>query len=152
MAILIDTNIIIELVRDGGENVSNYINPKNDLIYISYVTLAEIQSFAVKLNWGGVKLVKLQNLLDSIKIIGIEEPAILNAYVEIDTFSQGDNKAIPSKLSQNMGKNDLWIAATASVLDITLITTDKDFDHLNGVFLNVIFISKSTIGVLKAQI
>ena len=50
MAILIDTNIIIELVRDGGENVSNYINPKNDLIYISYVTLAEIQSFAVKLN------------------------------------------------------------------------------------------------------
>ena len=39
-----------------------------------------------------------------------------------------------------MGKNDLWIAAAASVYDLTLITTDKDFDHLNGVFLDVIYV------------
>lgn len=150
MPIFIDTNIIIDLVRDGGENLSTYINPKKEAVYISYVTLAEVQSFAVKLEWGAPKLVKLQNLLDSMEIIGIEQPAILNAYVEIDTFSQGKNKAIPSKLSQNMGKNDLWIAATASVLDITLITTDKDFDHLDGIFLDVLFIPKTLITVLKS--
>ena len=39
-----------------------------------------------------------------------------------------------------MGKNDIWIAATASVLDATLLTTDKDFDHLNNEFLNVIWL------------
>jgi tRNA(fMet)-specific endonuclease VapC len=36
-----------------------------------------------------------------------------------------------------MGKNDLWIAATASVLSATLLTTDKDFDHLKDVFLSL---------------
>lgn len=33
--------------------------------------------------------------------------------------------------ARNMGKNDLWIAATASALDLTLLTTDRDFDHLH---------------------
>jgi predicted nucleic acid-binding protein len=42
--------------------------------------------------------------------------------------------------SRNMGKNDIWIAATASVLNATLVTTDADFDHLNGVFLTVAYI------------
>lgn len=36
-----------------------------------------------------------------------------------------------------MGKNDIWIASTASILDFSLITTDGDFDHLNKVFLTV---------------
>lgn len=39
-----------------------------------------------------------------------------------------------------MGDNDLWIAATASVTNTPLITTDKDFEHLNGVFLELIWI------------
>lgn len=33
--------------------------------------------------------------------------------------------------SRNMGKNDLWVAATTLVTNATLITTDGDFDHLN---------------------
>ena len=38
-----------------------------------------------------------------------------------------------------MGKNDLWIAATAASINATLVTSDKDFGHLDGVFLNVIY-------------
>lgn len=29
-----------------------------------------------------------------------------------------------------MGKNDLWIAATAVAADAFLLTTEKDFDYL----------------------
>ncbi|MDN5203316.1 hypothetical protein QQ008_18155 [Fulvivirgaceae bacterium BMA10] len=39
--------------------------------------------------------------------------------------------------AKNMGKNDLWIAATAFVAKAELITMDGDFDHLNGEFLTV---------------
>ena len=39
-----------------------------------------------------------------------------------------------------MGKNDIWIAATASVYDLTLITTDKDFNHLKGEYINLEYI------------
>jgi predicted nucleic acid-binding protein len=48
-----------------------------------------------------------------------------------------------STSARKMGKNDLWIAATASLLNASLITTDADFDHLNDVFLNVIKIPVS---------
>ena len=40
--------------------------------------------------------------------------------------------------SRNMGKNDLWIAATAAVTQSKLLTTDGDFDHLNGSFIDLI--------------
>lgn len=33
-----------------------------------------------------------------------------------------------------MGKNDLWIASTAALLSLKLVTTDADFDHLNHIF------------------
>jgi predicted nucleic acid-binding protein len=36
-----------------------------------------------------------------------------------------------------MGKNDLWIAATAHAMDAMLLTTDGDFDHLHNVFFEV---------------
>ncbi len=36
-----------------------------------------------------------------------------------------------------MGKNDLWIAATAFVYNIELLTTDKDFNHLKDEYLKL---------------
>lgn len=39
--------------------------------------------------------------------------------------------------ARSMGKNDLWIAATASILSAKLLTTDNDFDHLDGVYLDL---------------
>ena len=36
-----------------------------------------------------------------------------------------------------MGKNDLFIAATSSVYNLTLLTTDKDFTHLTEEFLEL---------------
>ncbi|XHR98373.1 PIN domain-containing protein [Mucilaginibacter sp. UC70_90] len=43
------------------------------------------------------------------------------------------------------GKNDLWIAATAALLGLTLVTTDKDFDHLHQIFMEVKHISPQTL-------
>ncbi len=40
--------------------------------------------------------------------------------------------------ARNMGKNDLWIAATAWYLDLLLHTADNDFDHLPALGLVVV--------------
>jgi tRNA(fMet)-specific endonuclease VapC len=50
-----------------------------------------------------------------------------------------------------MGKNDLWIAATAKVLGGVLLTTDGDFDHLNPSALRVecISVEQLKVGVIK---
>ena len=41
-----------------------------------------------------------------------------------------------------MGKNDVWIAATAMATDSKLITSDSDFDHLDGEFFDVLHIDQ----------
>ncbi|MGB1243372.1 MAG: PIN domain-containing protein [Chitinophagales bacterium] len=64
----------------------------------------------------------------------------MSLYGEIDVYSQGKLKArrLPRGLSaRNMGKNDLWISSTASVTGATLLTTDKDFQHLDGIYLTL---------------
>ena len=37
-----------------------------------------------------------------------------------------------------MDRNDIWIAATTSVIQAKLITTDKDFNHLHNQYFEVI--------------
>ena len=65
----------------------------------------------------------------------IETEDVLQAYTLIDTFSE--------RIGRSMGKNDLWIAATAHVTGGTLLTTDKDFDHLDGKFITRAWIAPS---------
>ena len=67
---------------------------------------------------------------------------LINAYTLIDAYSKrkgNDKFGIPlNDSAKTMHKNDLWIAATAFTLSIPLLTTDGDFDHLNGTMLNVL--------------
>jgi tRNA(fMet)-specific endonuclease VapC len=37
--------------------------------------------------------------------------------------------------ARNMGKNDIWIAATTLLAKGTLVTSDADFEHLDPTFL-----------------
>ena len=42
-----------------------------------------------------------------------------------------------------MKQNDLWIAATAHATKTTLVSTDTDFDHLNSVWIESIYVDQS---------
>jgi hypothetical protein len=57
---------------------------------------------------------------------------ITTFYARVEAYSQGklQGQPLPPGLSaRNMGKNDIWIAATALYLDLELHTTDNDFNH-----------------------
>ena len=104
--------------------------------WISAVSVGEIRSIAMQNRWGDKRLTQLNDFLHRFLIADVNIKTLLHRYAEIDSFSQGNHPTIPTFFSaRNMGKNDLWIAATASVLEATLLTTDSDFDHLNGTFL-----------------
>lgn len=62
--------------------------------------------------------------MDNLVVEDINAPEILAAYGEIDHASR--------EIGRPMGKNDVWIAATAKVTGATLLTTDRDFDHLSA--------------------
>jgi len=58
---------------------------------------------------------------------------------KIEAYSQDKLETKPLNLSaRNMGKIDLWIAATVSVFNGNLITSDQDFNHLDQQYLELI--------------
>jgi tRNA(fMet)-specific endonuclease VapC len=142
MNYLIDTNILVIYVRDTDltrklEDDLKLLTGDNNLI-ISVVSIGEIKSIAKQNNWGKKKTERLIEILNQFLIADINVEDIIESYSEIDTYSQGKlGGKVTNFTSRNMGKNDLWIAATASTLNLELITTDKDFDHLNEEYLKL---------------
>jgi predicted nucleic acid-binding protein len=110
----------------------------NNQLIISVVSVGEIKSLAIKNNWGARKIDKLQKLLGKFVIADINVEEVIDKYAEIDAYSQGK---LPGRTgnftSRNMGKNDLWIAATGAVLNVIIVTTDGDFDHLDGKYVRL---------------
>jgi len=77
-------------------------------------------------------------MLNDFMIADINIESIIEKYAEIDAYSQGKLKGKKVNFTaRNMGKNDLWIAATAAVLSVELLTTDKDFEHLHSKFIRL---------------
>jgi tRNA(fMet)-specific endonuclease VapC len=129
------------LIRENPKIVSTLhemgVFGKNDGI-ISFASVGEALAFSLKNKWGISKQDKLEILLSSITTIEIAGRELADAYANIDAFSQGRHPTLNSNFTaRNMGKNDLWIAATAHVYETTLLTTDNDFDHLAPQFFNI---------------
>ena len=143
MDYLLDTNIVVHLIRESSlskELRTDYVLFKApQRLFVSVVVEGELESLALQNQWGSVKMKELNNYLESLITVDIRINSIINRYAEIDAYSQGKLKNRPlNDSARNMGKNDLWIAATASVLNIPLMTTDNDFAHLDKVFLSLI--------------
>ena len=143
MRYTLDTNVLLFYVRDKRTRQfieDNYapFGAANTAI-ISVVSVAEIYSLATKHQWGSTKRRAIEQLIEDLIVVEVRYQDLIDAYVELETYS---NKSHPikSKLGSavKMGKNDLWIAATASVTQSKLITSDGDFDHLNDEYFEVI--------------
>lgn len=140
MNILLDTNVALQIVRaKNRENLISVLNPNDDTFYISVVNEAELKSISIRNKWKQEKIDLLELFLHDVRIIEVSQ-MLVHTYVEIDNFSQRTNPNFEEytfDTPRNMGKNDLWIASTASLLGLELYTTDGDFDHLDQVFLDV---------------
>ena len=136
-----DTNIVLYAIRkpDLFERLNQKYNFGHSLnkIYISSVTVGEIHSIAFRNRWGDGRMRTLKALLDTLEILVVDkDDFLIKMYCEIDAYSQSQHPILKLPTSaRKMGKNDLWIAATAAVHNATLISTDADFDHLDGLFL-----------------
>jgi predicted nucleic acid-binding protein len=129
---LLDTNVLVHLVR--GDAVwarvrATYqpllIDPR---AIISVVTAGELRSLALQFNWKAEKINQMEFYLYYLRRVSIDDPEVIRAYAVIDAHGQ--------RIGQPLGKNDVWIAATAAVTGARLLNTDKDFDRLDPLFLS----------------
>ena len=142
MNYLLDSNVALMYLRNA--DITTEIDAdfapfsEQNMALLSVVSLAELYSIAFRHQWGTKKWQGLHLFQEQVFVTDIHVQTIIERYAEIDAYSQGRHPKLSSPHSaRNMGKNDLWIAATALVLSATLLTMDKDFDHLNGVFIDL---------------
>ena len=143
MRYVLDTNILIHYLRESelASWIDNQYNPLDASVneaILSVVSVGELKAIAKINHWGQKRLDKVELLCSELLITDINSEDLIERYAEIDAFSQGKLTGRPlSMTSRNMGKNDLWIAATASILGATLLTTDLDFNHLHSEFIDI---------------
>lgn len=135
---LLDTNILLHLIRDSPlcRKIVDTYELTEDLTNcaICVVTVGEIYAIARRRNWGKQKIDTMHTLLSHVEWIGIDYDNVFEAYAEVDYVST----------SQQMGKNDMWIAAVAKVTGFTLLTTDKAFNPLYGKLISGYWIDPNT--------
>lgn len=147
MRYLLDTNFLLLYLREDSiakEIEAQYgILENENLALISIVSKGELRALALKNQWGDRRIAQLEEFLNQFFIIDINAEDIISRYAEIDAYSQGKLVGLTSNFSsRNMGKNDMWIAATASIAEAKFLTTDKDFYHLDGKFIDLVYIER----------
>ena len=126
--ILLDTSIVVHLARNkaAGRHIASdlSLSARPEAPLICQVTVGEALSLGRKLGWGGEKLSRLHALLRELVVVSLEQPGVIQQYVEVDDFCR--------RQGRSLSQNDLWIAAAACAANAMLVTTDKDFDPLHG--------------------
>lgn len=132
LPVVFDTNVVLAHVRRSQLLPSRAVLP--------VIVVGELKALALKGNWGYQRVTFLEHLFGRYPIAAIDEDST-ELYARVDAYSQGKllGQPLPAGLSaRNMGKNDLWIAATALDLDLPLHTADNDFDHLPPLGLQLV--------------
>lgn len=94
---------------------------------ISIVTVGELRAFALRLGWGRARCDRLDFLLAHAIAVPLDFPGVGEGYARIDSYCR--------RLGQPVGENDTWIAATAYATGARLLTADRDFQHLDPLFV-----------------
>jgi len=149
MKFVLDTNIIIHAGRSLDfqaylDKRFDLFNPVNQLI-VPIVVKGELLAGSPPFLLGAKRRSRQENFLANTIELNLNQQTVLK-YAEIDLFSRGKHpKKVLNTSAIKMGKNDLWIAATAVVEKAELITTDKDFRHLSGEFLTVHYVDSDAV-------
>jgi len=125
---ILDTNIVLAYFQNNEKIIAEIesifpLFTDENITVISIVTVGELYSLALQRQWGQVKIKKIFGLIKEFVIVDINADDIIERYAIIDAYSQGKLKQNPlptGMSSRNMGKNDLWIAATSAITKSTL--------------------------------
>lgn len=136
---ILDTNVLLALIRGNalGRSIDSAFGLRANLQrhVVSIVSQAELSVLADRRSWESAKQDAIQTMFESLVVLPVDGKALIDAYVEI---SRAD--AEWPEGARNMGKNDIWIAATARHTGLPLLTTDKDFRFLHGNHIEVFWI------------
>jgi tRNA(fMet)-specific endonuclease VapC len=130
---VIDTNIVSYLLRGDTRATPYREYLQGKAIGISFQTVAELRRWAITREWSMARQRELTRILDRFTTYYVDD-ALITTWAEITARLRSQGTPIADA--------DAWIAATASVLDVPLVTHNRrHFEQING--LQIISLSES---------
>jgi len=123
--IAIDTNVAIDLLNGNKETLIKF--EKYSVLYLPVTVCGELLFGAANSTNSRKNLTKYRGFIASCKILSINA-TVAEQYANIRKKLKEKGTPIP--------ENDIWIAATCMVYEITLASGDKHFKNIEGLFLN----------------
>ena len=142
---LLDTGVLFGFALRQGWAVEAHgrlaLGDSSVMVVTSHICLGEIYTIANRRKWGTKKMNELDEFVSQIPSVSIANLDIVRAYGELNHWTHGGTGATlvahpPPKPARTMADNDLWIAASAHCLQAILVSTDKDFLHLDGKWID----------------
>lgn len=140
---VLDTSILLHYIRESKLSLQIeehiHIMSRESVPLIASVTVGELEGFMQRQNWGEKKITQLKRVLSKVLVVDItgHDKKLMKSYATLWNYSKN---ALPeNKLGKSIGigQNDVWIAALTKTSGAELVTTDGDFDHLNGSWITV---------------
>lgn len=124
---LLDTNIVSDMVRDPGGHAAAALAGVDDRrVCTSIIVACEIR-FGVSRRGSERLRVQVEAVLSTLPLFAFEQPA---------EWYYGDVRARLARIGRPIGYNDLFIAAHALALDLTLVTDNVgEFSRVPGLRL-----------------
>lgn len=133
---VLDTSALLNLIRghDLGKSIDRAFGLRAAFHrhIVSIVSHGELRVLAARNQWGDQKLDALTLALQELVTVNLDNTALIDAYVRVEESCRNSPGG-----ERKMGQNDMWIAATALHAGLPLITTDKDFNHLDSRLIQV---------------
>lgn len=130
MIVLLDTNILIYLIKHQPVEVAQRVDALSDDVRLgmSFITWAELLKGAERSSRKPEVLKRLDALSRQVGVLYPTGPAICRHYAE--QFTRLKDAGTP------IGANDLWIACHALAEDATLVTHNtREFQRIAGLRL-----------------
>jgi tRNA(fMet)-specific endonuclease VapC len=124
---LLDTNIVIYVIKQRPLQVLEIFNRHHGRMAISSITLAELAHGAEKSNDVSRNAAIVEDFASRLEVLPYDDKA---------AWQYGNIRTALEKVGQPIGINDLHIAAHARSNGLTLITNNmREFDRVPGLLL-----------------
>ena len=130
MIYLLDTNILIYLIKNQPPDIAHRVDALSDesRVCMSFITWAELLKGAERSTRKSEVLRRLDALAREVTVVYPNGPAICQHYAK--QFTQLKDAGTP------IGANDLWIACHALAEEATLVTHNtREFQRIEGLKL-----------------
>ena len=118
---LLDTNVITKMLNNDSDAIK--LVQKIEKLYTSSIVAGELYYAAINSSRSESNLDIFRKALSYMEIVPVDD-AVCMSYAEIKYDLKKKGKPIPD--------NDIWIAASALVHDLSIASFDKHFSEISG--------------------